>query len=173
MKSVRVLIVVAIACAVSAAPSGAQEPKPSQPDSAKPLDEARRGAVERYFAQPAAPQTKTQIQTPADPKDPKWVRTIQQLVKDLTDENAKLRADNEALMRQVEAYELQMRRQRENRGTFVLPPQALQGELKNSVPPGWKPFEFNGATYYLIPLKDDGCAPAARKLLLQPAREQK
>lgn len=169
MKSVRVLIVVAIACAVSsAAPSGAQESKPE-----KPLDEVRKGVVERYFAQPAAPQTKTQIQTPADPKDPKWVQTMQQLVKDLTDENVKLRADNEALMRQVEAYELQMRRQRENRGTFVIPPQALQGELKNTVPPGWKPFEFNGATYYLVPLNEDGSKPAARKLLVQPEREQK
>jgi hypothetical protein len=45
----------------------------------------------------------------------------------------------------------------ENRGAIVIPPNILttpaapQGNAK--VPPNWKPFEFNGATYYMIPLE--------------------
>jgi hypothetical protein len=119
---------------------------------------------------------------PAEPprSDPKWVESMQRVVKDLTDENAKLRAENEelrgdvaALKRKLEAYEAQALKWQENRGTLnlVVPPDAV----RSTQPRDWRPFQFNGQTYYVIPCKDGQlvAGQAARgpvtRLLVEPA----
>ena len=152
--------IIATACALtSAAPVPAKEP-----GRAEPWGEARRQATEGAFgargtvqlAQPSQGQART---------DPKWVESMQQLLKDLADDNARLReenqglrADAEALKRQLEVYEQERRQRKQNQGTFVLPPDALKSlqvpKDATDVPPGWRPFQFNGATYYIVPLKD-------------------
>jgi hypothetical protein len=171
MKSLRLVIVIGIACAVSsAAPAVTEDAK-----SAKPADESRRQAVEKYFEAPAGPDN----QPRPDPKDPRWVQSMQRMLKELAADNANLRLENEglradveALKRQFEAEGLKLQRQKENRGALVLPPQAFQGQLKDTVPKEWSPFEFNGATYYIVPLRDGEAAPAARLLRDAPPPKQ-
>ena len=154
MKSLRNLAGCAIACAlVSAAPT--------------------RGVVQETSPTPPS----------QNPGNPKWVESMQRLVKDLTDENLKLRRavedlqdSNNTLMRQLtEARRLE----KENRGVVVVPPDALRvapaPPNSGTVPPNWKPFEFNGATYYMIPLDQratPGTTPAtARRLTLPEAKK--
>lgn len=150
MNAVRCAVVTVIALAVSsAAPSAAE-----QPGAAGKAEDARRRAVQNYFERRA--DARVQAQARPNANDPKWVQSMQQLVKDLSDDNAKLRveneglrADNEALKRAVSAMEAKLRQLQQNRGTVVVPP----GEVRSAPPEGWKPFQFNGQTYYLIPLE--------------------
>src|SRR5438270_8025118 len=128
MRSLRNVLVLAVALfASSAAPSGAQ-----QREAAAPVPDA------------------------AEPRQ----ETMRQTMKDLLDENVKLRkqnkdlrADNDALKRQLQDYEQMLKHLRSNRGTLVPPQQAPQ-QGTGQVPQNWRPFEFNGATYYVIPLRD-------------------
>jgi hypothetical protein len=100
-------------------------------------------------------------------KDPKWVETMQKLLKELTDDNAGLRAENQGLRADVEAMKRELaasseklRQLEANRGVLVIPPNAAQVPNArqipnaNAVPKNWQPFEFNGVTYYKIPLAD-------------------
>lgn len=114
--------------------------------------------------------------------DPKWVESMQQPVKELTDENLKLRREvqdlrdqRDFLNRKLDECRALLQKREENRGTVVIPPEALRN-LKphgNGVPESWKPFEFNGATYYVIPLKDGEAATGRRNLLMEtPAQER-
>ena len=129
MRSLRNVLVVAVALAASsAAPSGAQQkeaPAPA-PDAAERKQE-----------------------------------TMREEMKDLLDENVKLRkqnkelrADNDAMKRQLQDYEQMLKHVRSNRGTLVIPPQQAPQQGTGQVPQSWRPFEFNGATYYVIPLRD-------------------
>ena len=154
MRTFRNVAVCAMACAlVSAAPTRGVQPR----------------------ATPAQP-------TPAPkPGDPKWVESMQQLVKDLTDDNLKLRREvsdlrdqRDFLNRKLEECRALLQKREENRGTLVIPPEALrklqpQGTQPqgNRVPESWKPFEFNGATYYVIPLKEGEAAAGRGNLLLE------
>ena len=137
MKSLRFVLVVAVAlAAASAAPSGAQQKgqqkESAAPDTAKPLqDVPAQDALRQMFSDLAAENVK------------------------LRKENKELRADNDALKGKLQESEQLLRRWRANRGTMVVPPQAPQGQPDNTVPKNWQPFEFNGATYYVVPLKAD------------------
>ena len=167
MKSLRHVLVVAFAlAAASAAPTEAQQEQPAErqprqrtmrlqapaPDAREQRLEAIQNALRRELARMKAENN------------------------DLRKQNDNLRADNEALRRQLEAYEARVRQQRDNRGTITIPPEALRGARPqgNGVPESWKPFEFNGATYYIIPLKDGEAAAAGRGNLLMetPAQER-
>jgi len=127
-----------------------------------------------------------------DRKDPKWVESLQRLLKDLTDDNAKLRSENEglradvdALTRKLETLEARERQLREQRGAFVLPPELLvpspQGPRspQNTIPPNARPRQFNGATYYIIPCKDGGqvrqgaAGEVAKRLMLEQPPQPK
>ena len=92
------------------------------------------------------------VQQPAQPQrtDPKWVESMQRLLKDLTDDNAKLRSENDALKRKLEAYEAEAKQRQQMPNIILTPPAAP----RDSTPPSWRPFEFNGATYYVVPCKD-------------------
>lgn len=121
----------------------------------------------------------------AKPGDPEWVESMQRLLKELADDNAKLRSENDwlrasnkSLKRQVEEYEAAARRALENRGALAVPPGvrvAPPGMRGNEVPPNWRPFEFNGATYSIVPLEHQHAAsrpsvaaPAARATINLP-----
>ena len=158
MKTFRHVLFLAAAGAVcSASPTGAKEPRSTEAD-----DSARREVVIRYFAQPAAAEAEKK----PDRTDPKWVESMRRVLKDLSDDNAQLRDHNEQLRAENEMLKRQLALQGQNKpngGVFVLPPEALrdlqvpQGQAprgSGQVPPGWRPFEFNGATYYIIPLRD-------------------
>ena len=57
--------------------------------------------------------------------------------------------ENAILKRRVKELEVQVEKLRDSRGVNILP-----GPLRmpdNKVPPDWKPFEFNGVTYYIVP----------------------
>ena len=152
MKSLRTVLVVPVAlAALSAAPSGAPQPNEANPAEAAPPRDNGQDALRRMFT-------------------------------DLAEDNVKLRkendlrADNDALQRRLEECEKLLRQQRDNRrGAFVLPQEGFQGQLKNAVPKDWKPFEFNGATYYLVPLAsgDDAGAKPANAMQVTPARPAK
>jgi hypothetical protein len=129
MRLLRNVLVVAVALAASsAAPSGAQQkeaPAPA-PDAAERRQE-----------------------------------TMRETMKELLDENVKLRKqnldlrkDNDALKQQFQEYKDVVKQLRSNRGTLVIPPQPAPGQATGKVPQSWQPFEFNGATYYVIPLRD-------------------
>ena len=164
MKSLRHILVVAFALAASsAAPVEAQQEQPTgkqprqrtmrlqapAPDAREDRLEAIQNALRREVAKMKAENS------------------------DLRKQSENLRADNEALRRQLEAYEARVRQLRDNRGTFVIPPEALRvaPSRGGGVPEAWKPFEFNGATYYVIPLKDGeaGAADRGNLLLETPA----
>jgi hypothetical protein len=132
MKSLRHVLVITLAlAAVSAGPSGgAGEQKDSlAPDAGDRLQDALgQDALRRMFTELAAENVK-----------------LRKEVKDL-------RADNDALNRKLQESEQMLREWRANRGALVVPPQA-PGQQPNGVPRSWRPFEFNGATYYVVPLQ--------------------
>jgi hypothetical protein len=153
MKSLRHVLVITLAlAAVSAGPSGgAGEQKDSlAPDAGDRLQDALgQDALRRMFTELAAENVK-----------------LRKEVKDL-------RADNDALKDKLQASERQLRQWRANRGALAVPPQAPQGQPSNAVPPGWRPFEFNCATYYVVPLKaglDDGGTRANTLMEVEPAQ---
>ena len=152
MKAMRNVVVSALACAlVSAAPTRAVQPNAP---AAAPAP-----------AQPA-------------PGEPKWVESMQRLVKDLSDENLKmsreikdLQDQKERLSRALADCEARLEKQQQNQGALNVPPNVLVAPPAgnaNQVPRNWRPFEFNGTTYYMIPLeqRDARDAAAARNLVL-------
>ena len=155
MRSLRDVAVCALACAlVSAAPTRGVQPQPAR-------------------AQPAP--------TPKS-SDPRWVESMQQLVKELTEDNLKLRREvadlrdqRDFLNRKLEECRTLLQKREQNRGTFVIPPEAMRNlqPQGKGVPESWKPFEFNGATYYVIPLKDGAAAAGRSNLLMEtPAQDR-
>jgi hypothetical protein len=146
MKAMRNVLVSALACAlVSAAPSRAVQPNAAAPAPAQPA--------------------------PA-PGEPKWVDSMQRLVKDLSDENLKMRREikdlqdqKERLSRALADCEARLEKQRENQGALNVPPNVLvapPAPKGNQVPPNWQPFEFNGTTYYVVPLSQQRQQAAAK-----------
>ena len=143
MKPLRNVAACALACAVvSAAPTIAVQPG-------------------------ATPAT---AQAAPKPGEPEWVESMQRLVKDLTDDNQKLRwqvmdlqDQNDFLSRKLEECQVLLEKHRANRGALNAPNNVVTppGAQSDHVPPGWKPFEFNGATYYVVPLEHR--APEAKR----------
>jgi hypothetical protein len=89
-----------------------------------------------------SPTRAQEKQQAAKKKTPAEVmKSLEQLVKDYQDENAALRERVTDLERQVETL-------KQNRVVNVVP----QPGAPAQVPPGWKPFQFNGGTYYVVPL---------------------
>jgi len=150
MRSLRNVLVVAVALAASsAAPSGGQQKEAPAP----------------------APDTAERRQD-----------TMRETMKDLLDENVKLRKqnldlrkDSDALKRQLQDYEQMLKQLRSNRGAVVVPTQPAPGAASEKVPQSWRPFEFNGATYYVIPLHDGDAKEqhnVARTLKMEVGVEQ-
>ena len=160
MESLRNVFVVAVALSTaSVAPTEAQQ----QPNN----ERARREARSRYF-EARAPDEREQRLEAIQNALRREVTRMKAENADLRKQNENLRADNEALRRQLAAYEARVHQQRENRGTFVIPPEALRAAPSQGggVPESWKPFEFNGATYYVVPLKDGEAATGRSNLLM-------
>jgi hypothetical protein len=83
-------------------------------------------------------------------KDPaKLIKSLEDLLKGYEQENAALRA---------QVAELEARVVRLQRKAVMLPQPNVPGQ--SQVPPGWQPFQFNGMTYYVVPLSDGQGAPA-------------
>jgi hypothetical protein len=173
MNSIRNALVVAVALTATSAAAGDAQQK----DAPAPAAAARREAVVKYFDAPApapAPDAADRRQ------DASGQDALRQMFTDLAAENVKLRkeardlrADNEALRQKLQDSERQLRQWRANRGALVVPPQAPHGQPQNAVPPSWKPFEFNGATYYVVPLKarqEDAGTKANTLMQVEPAR---
>ena len=75
-------------------------------------------------------------------KDPAQVlKSLEQMVKEYQDENA-------ALRERVKELEGQVQTLKQNRVVNIVPQPGTAGQ----VPPSWKPFQFNGGTYYVVPL---------------------
>lgn len=158
MKSLLHVAAFAVAVAIfSIAPMLAREAGPAQ--QVRPAEPAK--------AQPAKAELPKAELAKQEQKDPKWVETMQKLLKELTDDNVGLRAENEGLRADVEAMKRELAASNEklrqleaNRGVLVVPPNApqvpngKQTSNANAVPKNWQPFEFNGVTYYKIPLAD-------------------
>jgi hypothetical protein len=90
--------------------------------------------------------SRAQEKQPAKRKDPAEVmKSLEQLVKDYQDENVALRERVKELEGQVQAL-------KQNRVVNVVPQPATPGQVQGQVPPTWQPFQFNGATYYVVPL---------------------
>ena len=100
MKSLRLLAAAAVAGAVLFdRPSAAQKQNPAP----TPDEQRRREVVLDYFAHSRAhARAEARLQA-QDRRDPKWMDSMQQLLKDLADENAKLRTENESLRADSEA----------------------------------------------------------------------
>jgi hypothetical protein len=79
-------------------------------------------------------------------KDPAEVlKTLEQMLNDYRDENATLKA-------RVKDLEGQVQNLKQSRVINVVP----QPGATAQPPPSWKPFQFNGATYYVVPLASNG-----------------
>jgi outer membrane murein-binding lipoprotein Lpp len=72
-----------------------------------------------------------------------------------------LRAKVERLERDTTAFQSKSSNDREHPRTLItlpgetlMAPSSLPLAPGTKIPPGWKPFEFNGLTYYLTPLKN-------------------
>ena len=70
------------------------------------------------------------------------MKALEQMLNDYRDENATLRE-------RVKELEGQVATLKQNRVVNIVP----QPGAANQVPPNWKPFQFNGGTYYIVPLK--------------------
>ena len=165
MKSLRHVLVVAFALAASsAAPTEAQQEQPAE----------RQPRQRTMRLQAPAPDVREQRLEAIQNALRREVAKMKAENNDLRKQNENLRADNAALRRQLEAYEWRARRQGENRGTFVIPPEALRAAPSQGggVPESWKPFEFNGATYYIIPLKDGETATGRSNVLMETPAPQ-
>ena len=93
-------------------------------------------------------------------KDPAEVmKSMEQLVKDYQDENLALRERVKELEGQVETL-------KQNRTVNVVPQPNAAAAPGQQVPQNWTPFQFNGATYYVVPVAHGGSADAA---VLRPA----
>ena len=151
MNTLRHVLVVALALAsVSAAPTGAQQNDATPQRNAERLDEARRQTVKRSSPQAPAPDDQGRLDA------------MRRAFTDLGEENGKLRkenkdlhADNNALNQKLREAEKLLRQWQASRNALEVPPQPAPGQGPNEVPPTWRPFEFNGATYYVVPLKAD------------------
>jgi hypothetical protein len=96
-------------------------------------------------------------------KDPAQVmKSLEQMVKEYQDENA-------ALKDRVKDLEQQVQTLKQSRTVTLVPQPGAAGQ----VPPTWKPFQFNGATYYVVPLATDqqpaaasGARTAEQRLLI-------
>jgi hypothetical protein len=89
---------------------------------------------------------------PAAPaaKDPaKLIKSLEDLLKGYQEENAALRAQ----VAELEAQVVRLQRK-----AVMVPQPGVPGQ--SQVPPGWQPFQFNGMTYYVVPLGDGQGAPA-------------
>lgn len=139
-------VILAVTCV---APSGAQEKAP-QP-ARTPQQEA---ALKNYFGeQPAAPS--------AAKKDPAEVlKSLNDLINSYADENARLHA-------RVRELEAQVKKLAENRTVTIVP---QPGTPRNQVPPDWKPFRFNGGTYYIVPLEGTGAKASETVIETPPPR---
>lgn len=151
MKWLRYALVIATAlAAVSAAPGGEQQMQQKEQPPADPQKDAPgQDALRRMFTDLAAENVK--------------------LRKDVMD----LRADNDALKQKLQESERQLRQLRANHGALAVPPQPPQGQPNGNVPRNWRPFQFNGATYYVVPLKaeQDGRTTGANSPIeVEPAK---
>jgi hypothetical protein len=82
-------------------------------------------------------------------KDPAEVlKTLEQMLNDYRDENATLKA-------RVKDLEGQVQTLKQSRVMNVVPQQQGAG-TQQQPPPSWKPFQFNGGTYYIVPLAANG-----------------
>ena len=70
------------------------------------------------------------------------------MLNDYRDENATLKA-------RVKDLEGQVQTLKQSRVINVVPQQQGAG-AQQPPPPGWKPFQFNGGTYYIVPLAANG-----------------
>lgn len=68
--------------------------------------------------------------------------------------------ENAILKRQVKDLEAELEKARQNRGVNVLPG-PLRLPSTDPVPKDWKPFQFNGVTYYIVPCEQTSAAPSA------------
>ena len=85
----------------------------------------------------------------------------------LTDSDAQIRSlkekivsqarENLILRRRVKELEARVEELKQSKAV-VVPQPGVPGQAQ--VPPSWKPFEFNGMTYYVVPLRDGEGAPA-------------
>ena len=87
------------------------------------------------------------------------MKSLEQLVNDYQDENAALRG-------RVKELEGQVQTLKQSRVVNIVPQPATPGQ----VPQNWKPFQFNGATYYVVPLAA-GRAEARTQVLSQSAEQ--
>ena len=166
MKLLRHVLLVAVALAAASVAATEAQQQPGD-------DPVRREVRNRYFEAPA-PDAREQRLEVIQNALRREVAKMKAENADLRKQNENLRADNAALRRQLEAYEARLRRQQDNRGTFVIPPEALRAAPSRGggVPESWKPFEFNGATYYVIPLKDGEAATGRSNLLMETPAPQ-
>ena len=82
-------------------------------------------------------------------KDPAEVlKALEQMLNDYRDENATLKA-------RVKDLEGQVQTLKQSRVINVVPQQQGAG-AQQPPPPSWKPFQFNGGTYYIVPLAANG-----------------
>ena len=105
------------------------------------------------------------VPAPAAPgaKDPaKLMKSLEDLLKSYQEENARLRAQVET--QQAQLVELEGQIVRLMRSKAVMAPQpGVPGQ--SQVPPGWQPFQFNGMTYYVVPL--EGSRGGATRMLME------
>ena len=110
-----------------------------------------------------APSSAEQAEAPAPPaasgaKDSaKLMKSLEALLKGYQEENTKLRARVQELEEEVERLQVAQLRLKQNKAIAV-PQPGVPGQ--SQVPPTWKPFEFNGMTYYVVPLGDNQGAAA-------------
>lgn len=90
-------------------------------------------------------------------------------VDDLAAENARLRAENDslrarnnALNRQLEESRAAMRRLWENPGIVRPEVPWTPNPSPGAIPPGWQPRQFNGTTYYIVPLTSGAATTTER-----------
>ena len=91
------------------------------------------------FAPSRAQQPATRPEAPKQDPD-KVMKSLEQVLKAYQDENTALRA-------RVKELEAEVQKLKQSRTVTLLP-----GQPQAKVPDGWVPREFNGMTYYVVPL---------------------